>query len=146
MKTNYYKLARRYHPDRVENSQKEIAKEKFGILHHAYIILSNAETKKLYDSGNFKIIPVAKSKSKWEHFVKTTDSHAIEIARKNYQGSLKEENDIIRETIIGNGSMTHLFNVIPFMRNEDEMRIIEFIKNCFVNGKIPKMPIRKLRK
>lgn len=118
---------------------------KFGILHHAYSILSNTETKKAYDSGNFKVIP-SKSKSKWEHFVKTTDSHDIEIARKNYQGSLREENDIIRETVIGKGSMTHLLHVIPFMRNEDEMRISEFIKDCMVAGKIPKMPIRKLRK
>lgn len=86
------------------------------------------------------------SKSKWDHFIKITDSSDIEIARKKYQGSLKEETDIIREAINGNCSLTHLLNVIPFMRNEDEMRITEFIKDCFVEGKIPKMTIKKLRK
>lgn len=100
----------------------------------------------MYDSGQFKVIPATDSKSKWDHFIKTTDSHDIEFARKNYQGSLKEQNDIIRETIIGNGSMTHLLNNIPFMRHDDEIRMTEFIKDCFKTGKIPKMQIKKLRK
>lgn len=139
-------MARLYHPDRVDDAEKEIAKNKFGILHHAYIILSDVETKKAYDSGDFKVVHTTKAKSKWEHFIKTTSSNDIETARKNYQGSLKEESDIIRETIVGKGSMTHLLNVIPFMRSEDETRIYEFIKECFESGKIPKIPIKKLRK
>lgn len=146
VKTNYYKLARLHHPDRVDALQKEVSKEKFSILHHAYTILSNAETKQKYDSGDFKLIPATNLKSKWDHFIKITDSRDIEIARKNYQGSLKEQNDIIREVIIGNGSMTHLLNVIPFMRNDDEICITEFIKQCFIDGKIQKMSIKKLRK
>lgn len=146
MKTSYYKLALLHHPDRVDESQKEVAKTKFGILHNAYSILSNVETKKAYDAGDFDVIPAAKSKSNWEHFVQTIDPDDIEVARKNYQGSLKEQNDIIRETINGKGSMVHLLNEIPFMRNEDETRMIDFIKNCMLEGKIPKMQIRKLRK
>lgn len=118
---------------------------KFGILHNAYKILSNPETKEANDSGNFKVVPISQQNSRWDHCVKTTNAEDIETARKNYQGSLKEENDIIRETIRGKGSMTHLFNEIPFMRVEDENRIIEFIRICFVSGRIPKMPIRKLR-
>lgn len=45
-----------------------------------------------------------------------------------YKFSEAEENDIAREFVIGRGSLTHLYNVIPFMRIEDEFRMIEIIK------------------
>lgn len=139
VKTNYYKLARVYHPDRVDVSEKSVANEKFNILHQAYLILANPETKKLYDAGDTHCLFVRPTIAlKWEQYIKTIDSVEYESAQRKYQGSSKEENDIIREFVFGKGSITHLFNVIPFMRYEDEARIIEIIKRCMQCGKIPK--------
>lgn len=84
--------------------------------------------------------------AKWENFLKPVSSGDIQITKEKYQGSIMERNDILREAIVSKGSMTHLLNNIPFMRNEDELRVIEIIKNLMDTGEIPKMTIRKLRK
>lgn len=147
VKTSYYRLARKFHPDRVSDAEKSIANEKFSILHQAYSILANPETKKLYDAGEMRIFFSKPTiVGKWEHYIAPLMSSAIESARQNYQGSVSEEADILREFIIGKGSMTHLFNTIPFMRTEDEARMIHVIKECMESGKIPKAPIRKMRR
>lgn len=127
---SYFKLAKIHHPDRVEG-EKSDANEKFNILHQAYSILSNPNTKFVYDSEN-----------KCVRFDRSND---IEIARTKYQGSLDEERDIIREFELGKGSMTHLFNVIPFMRYEDEHRIKDIIKRCIDLGKNSNQKISKMR-
>ncbi|XP_031637570.1 J domain-containing protein CG6693-like [Contarinia nasturtii] len=147
VKTNYYRLALIYHPDRVPEAEKPLANEKFNILHQAYSILANPETKILYDTGKLQFFFSKPTiVGKWEHYVAPLTSSAIESARQKYQGSVSEETDIIREFTIGKGSMTHLFNTIPFMRTEDEARIIHVIKECMQSGSIPKISIRKMRR
>lgn len=83
--------------------------------------------------------------AKWDQYIRTVDSAEIESARGQYQGSVAEQNDVMREIVIGKGSMTHLLNTIPFMRIEDERRIIDMIKGFMNMGKISKIAIRKLR-
>lgn len=147
VKAKYYKLALIYHPDRVDDTQKSVAKEKFTLIHQAYSILVNAQTRKKYDEGDTNILfrkPTVVGK--WEEYMKVITSSDIENARRNYQGSSIEEEDIAREFRIGKGSITHLFNNIPFMRYEDEPRIVEIIKRCMEVGKTPKINIRKMRK
>lgn len=146
VKKSYYKLARLFHPDRVSTTSKEEAKRKFNIIHNAYAILSDAEKKKQYDDGTDIIFTKATMAARWENFLKPIDDSAIETARKKYQGSDAEENDIARECVTGKGSITHLLNNIPFMRVEDENRIIEIIKKLMDENKIPKMMIKKIRK
>lgn len=146
MKANYYRLAKIHHPDRVSDTEKAAAKEKFHILHRAYSILVDPESKKLYDSGaSHTLFAKSTIAVKWEQYMRTIDPTHMDFARKNYQGSEAERSDIFREIVIGKGSMTHLLNCIPFMRYEDEQRIIEVIKNGVKLGNIPKMSIRKVR-
>lgn len=147
MKANYYRLARLIHPDRVDDEEKTVANEKFKILHDAYFILANPETKKLYDAGDTRILFSRPTiVGKWEHYITPLTFVEVESAIQKYQGSETEQADIIREFTIGKGSMTHLLNTIPFMRLEDEPRIIRFINECMQSGKIMKGPIRKLRR
>lgn len=143
VKASYYKLALIHHPDRVYATQKLTAQKKFNDLHHAYSILSNHETKKAYDVGDLHAINAAKATTaaKWSHYIKPINDIDIENQRISYQGSAKEEHDIRREIVIGNSSITHLLNVIPFMRVEHEERIIEVVKRAY-----PKMCIKNLRK
>lgn len=142
MKGSYYRLAKVYHPDRVEEAQKTIAQEKFTALHLAYSVLADPEKKKMYDSGDSNAL-FAKTTiaAKWMQYIHTVDSADIETARSKYQGSIAEENDIIREIVIGKGSMSHLMNTIPFMRCEDETRMIERVKGFIMKGKIPNTTI-----
>lgn len=145
VKRNYYRLARLHHPDRVSNSDKEIAKQKFQIIHDAYTILSDAKKKLAYDNGS-DVLFSNTSTAKWEHFLKEVDSTAMNTGRTKYQGSLQEKSDLKREFVIGNGSITHLMNTIPFLRREDEDRITKVIKDLIEDEQIPKIPIKKLRK
>lgn len=139
-------MARVHHPDRVADEEKEAAKEKFNIIHQAYLVLVDPINRKAYDDGG-QLISLTNSSApmKWDSFIKTINDADIETKRRQYQGSSMEENDIIREIQIGNGSVTHLFNTIPYMRCEDEPRMIDVIKRCMNAGKIPKMAIRKMR-
>lgn len=146
VKKNYYRLARMYHPDRVAANEKEEANEKFNVIHNAYCILSDAAKKKLYDSCSNVLFTKATFSAQWEIFLNPVDSNAIDKAREIYQGTSMEKSDLIRECIIGKGSMTHMLNNIPFMRVEDEMRVIEIIKHLIDKGEIPKMQLKKLKK
>lgn len=145
MKRNYYQLALMYHPDRVGDSEKDEAKQKFQIIHDAYTILSDAKKKQAYDNGT-DVLFSNTSTAKWEHFLKEVDTTAMNTGPINYQGTLQEKNDVKREFVIGNGSLTHLLNTIPFMRREDEDRVTEIIKDLIRNEQVPRIPIKKLRK
>lgn len=128
MKKSYYKLALIHHPDRVNGMDQSKASEKFNIIHAAYTILSDAEKRKKYDEGSNVVFARATITAQWVHYSKPVSSDGFEKARNLYQGSDEEKKDIAREYIVGNGSMTHLRNTIPFMRVEDESRIIASIK------------------
>lgn len=138
-------MARVCHPDRVVGAEKELANEKFNILNQAYSILVNPISRKAYDDGGRVLFTNTNANLKWDSFIKPINNEDIEMKRREYQGSSLEEEEIIREIQIGKGSIIHLFNTIPFMRYEDEARIVDIIKKCMDNGKLPKMPIRKIR-
>lgn len=146
VKANYYRLARIYHPDRVDETQKVAANEKFAALYLAYSILADPEKKKAYDAGDSNFLSTKTTiAGKWEQYIRTVEVADIESARSKYQGSVAEQNDVMREIVNGNGSMTHLFNTIPFMRFEDERRMIEMVKEFINSGKISKIAIRKMQ-
>lgn len=145
VKKNYYRLARIYHPDRAMDNKNE-AKAKFNVIHNAYSILSDASKKTMYDNGSDVFFTKATIAAKWENFLTEVNQSQIDEGRNIYQGSDTEKSDLIREFIAGNGSVTYLFNQIPFMRYEDENRVIEMLKELMENGEIPKIPIKKMRK
>ncbi|XP_047158406.1 dnaJ homolog subfamily B member 3-like [Vigna umbellata] len=51
LKKAYKKLALRWHPDRCSGSREEKGKEKFQAIQHAYSVLSDANTRLLYEVG-----------------------------------------------------------------------------------------------
>lgn len=129
--------------DRVSIAERESAKEKFNIIHNAYSILTDSSKKKLYEKGCSVLFTKATVAAQWENYLKPVSSTDIIVAKKKYQGSLDEKNDLIREFEVGKGSMKHLLNSIPFMRMEDEFRIIEILKNLMDNGELRKMKIKR---
>lgn len=139
-------MARKYHPDRVSSDEKVVANEKFTVIHQAYSILTNAEMKNRYDGGDTNVIFTKKSRTAhWERHMKAATDDDIEQSRAKYKGSANEKDDIIREITAGNGSLTHLLNHIPFMRVEDQPRILLIIKELMESNQISKnIKIKKI--
>lgn len=146
MKKSYYKLALIYHLDRAIGDAKREASEKFNIIHNAYFILSDPTKKEMYDNGSNVLFSNVTIAARWENYLKPVSSEEMERAQEGYRGSKAEEVDLIREYVSGKGSLTYLLNTIPFMRVEDEDRIIQILKRLMETGKIPKMPVKRLRK
>lgn len=146
VKKNYYRLARIYHPDRVNDDGKATSKEKFSIVHQAYVILTDTQKRQQYDNGIDILFGKATQTAEWESFLKPVPNTIINSARLKYQNSVNERNDIEREFQAGKGSMTHRLNNLPFMRTEDEQRIIKLIETLIAEGSIPKRKIKKIAK
>lgn len=82
MKANYYRLARIWHPDRVEQAQKETAKEKFTAIQLAYSVLADPKRKKAYDTGDSNgALAKATIAGKWEQYTQIVEPKDIENAR-----------------------------------------------------------------
>lgn len=147
VKTNYYKLARKFHPDRVSVEEKAVANDKFTIIHQAYTILTNSDLKKRYDNGESDVIFSKKTRSgHWERHMKVVSDDDFEQSAQEYKNSAREKEDVMREIVNGNGSITHLLNHIPFLRVEDQPRIIAMIKELMDENKIPSgLKIKKIK-
>lgn len=146
MKKSYYKLARIFHPDRADADDQHTACEKFNIIHNAYSILSDPIKKQSYDAGSDVLFCSITIAARWEKYLKPIEVDEIQAARNQYRGSKEEEADLIREFKNGNGSLTFLLNTIPFMRMEDEARIVDLLRDLMAKGMIPRTTIKRLRK
>lgn len=56
VKKAYHKASLKYHPDRVNEDQKDEATKKFQYLGKIYSILSDKEKRKIYDETGFKLL------------------------------------------------------------------------------------------
>lgn len=139
-------MARRYHPDRVDNNEKSDASHRFNIVHQAYSILSDAEKRSKYDEGSDVFFSKATVSARWEYYMKPVSMDDIQKARETYKGSTMEKEDIAKAFKEGNGSLTHVLHCIPFMRYEDETRVIGIINEMISNGLLPKIRLKKLKK
>lgn len=147
VKKSYYRLARIHHPDKSDIGGKSTAATKFNIIHQAYIILSNPETRLKYDSeGPNVLFARATIAGEWENYLRTTTTDDFKDASALYKDSNSEKVDILREFVSGNGSMIHLLNNIPFMRKGDEIRITKIVQNAIEAKEIPRIAIKKLPK
>lgn len=138
MKNRFRKLIRENHPDKAATGDKIRTELKFKLLHKIYELLTDPESKKVYDETGQVL-----TKS-WCRNIRPLTESMLTSARKKYVGSKQEECDLIGEFIAGKGSMIHLLNNIPFMRSDDEDRIISVLGRLIKIGKIPNIAIKKL--
>lgn len=117
------------------------------MIHQAYVILSNAESKKKYDEVGSKVLFSRPTiAAEWESYLKVMNDEDIIDASNSYKNSAEERADVLKEFIDGKGSMTHIFNNVPFTRREDESRIILIIKDAIANQEVPNIKIKGLPK
>lgn len=127
-------------------SEKTNANDKFNIVHQAYMILSDSEKRSQYDNGSDLLFAKATVAAQWEIFIKPITNDDIDKAREKYQNSEQENTDIRRKYRNGKRSMIHMFNNLPFMRIEDESRIIGVINKMVSDGLVEKFKIKKISK
>lgn len=126
---------------------KDDFQNEFNVLNRIYSLFTDIEKKEKYDKESKVDEPEFSTiEQKWLQHLKPVHSEDLLAAKARYVGSKDEENDIIRLMKNGNGSMTHLFNYLPFMRFEDESRIVAIVKRLMQEDKIDKKTIRKINK
>lgn len=90
VKKSYYRLACMFHPDRASEDDKDVACEKFNIIHNAYSILSDPVKKQMYDDGSNVLFSKVTIAARWEIFLKPVSQDDIEAAKNKYCGSRTE--------------------------------------------------------
>lgn len=129
----------------VVESEKSIEAEKFQIIHQAYSILSDVDQRKKYNAGDVVLFSKQTRASQWGHFLKPMPNNEMDNARIEYQNSIEEETEIEREYKAGNGSMLNMMNNIPFMRIEEQSRVIAIITKLVSMNRVPQLKLKKIR-
>lgn len=134
VKKAYYKLSLQVHPDRVSEAEKEAATEKFKILTKIHGVLTDSNKKALYDEqgiidddGDADLSNSAWLEM-WRQFFKPITTTDIEKYEKEYVGSEMEKTDIRKAYLNGKGCWNYMLECVPFMKVEDEPRILLIVK------------------
>mgnify|MGYP002626277570 CR=1 FL=1 len=128
----YRSLVFKIHPDK--NKDDPEASSKFANINKAYQILSNEETRRLYDeTGEYDEegegrIDIEDTLNFFRKIYSTKD---IENFEDKYIGSLEEEQDLKNYYIENNGNITNILECIPCSKNEDVERFINIYESLF---------------
>jgi len=135
----YRRLVFLCHPDK--NKTDPDASSKFTNITRAYKILSNPESRKIYDEtgeydeenqGEINITETL------NYFRKIYSPQDIESFEKKYVGSKEEEEDLINFYNENDGDMKHILEWIPFSKNGDIERYIKIYENLFKSKNLKK--------
>ncbi|PSN33465.1 DnaJ subfamily C member 9 [Blattella germanica] len=139
----YHKLSLQVHPDRVEESEKVEATEKFKVLGKIHSILSDKEKKAIYDeTGDFDEESDEMVERDWREYwkmlFKPITVKDINDYEKKYKGSEEERNDLKRAYMDGKGDMDFILEAVPFTHTEEEPRLKDLIHGMIDSGEVPK--------
>jgi len=139
IKKAYHKLSLLVHPDRVEESQKEIATEKFKVLGKIHSILQDENSRKVYDDcGDFDEDDMAFNwKEYWFSMFKKIELKDIQKYEMEYIGSETEKRDIKRAYEGSKGNMDVILEMVPFSNCDNEPRILEIVRQMVDDGEVP---------
>ncbi|XP_063933383.1 dnaJ homolog subfamily C member 9-like isoform X2 [Zophobas morio] len=145
IKEAYYKLALQWHPDRVTEEAKDLAKTKFQLLGKVYEILSNPEQRCVYDeTGDFGSPDDFQLQRDWEEywrliFKKITFSD-IESFKNAHRNSNEEINELKQAYMEAEGSLDKIMNFAFCCEPEEEKRIVDIINNLILSGELTELP------
>ena len=128
----YRRLVFLCHPDK--NKTDPDASSKFANISRAYKILSNAESRKIYDETgeydeeNQGEINITETLT---YFRKIYSPKDIDNFGKKYIGSKDEEEDLINFYNENGGDIKKILEWIPFSKNEDVDRYIKIYEKLF---------------
>ncbi|KAJ3665514.1 hypothetical protein Zmor_001006 [Zophobas morio] len=143
IKKAYHKLSLLVHPDRVEESRKAVATEKFKVLGKIHSILQDEDKRKCYDDCG-EIDEESDSNFNWMEYwraiFKKIDIKDIEEHEKSYIGSETELRDIKKAYVGGKGNMDLILEMVPFSNCDSEPRILEIVRKMIDDGEVEEYP------
>ncbi|XP_026481849.1 J domain-containing protein CG6693-like [Ctenocephalides felis] len=145
LKKAYYKLSLTVHPDRVEESNKEEATEKFKVLSKIYEILTDPKKRDLYDNSGIIEDDSEGSIDSWLDYWRAMfppiTEESIKEYETKYKGSQEEIEDIKKAYKRARGSIDFMHELVPFLTCEDEPRLIEIVKGLIAEGELEEYKI-----
>ena len=132
IKKAYRRLVFMYHPDK--NKTDPDAGSKFANISRAYKILSNPESRKVYDeTGEYDDEDEGKINisETLNYYRKIYSPKDIESFKKKYINSSDEEEDLINFYKNSNGDIKKILEWIPFSTNDDVERFIKIYEKLF---------------
>ena len=132
IKKAYRRLVFLYHPDK--NKTDPNAGAKFANITKAYKILSNPESRRIYDeTGDYDDEDEGKIniQETLNYFRKIYSPKDIESFEKKYINSKDEEEDLINFYKSNEGDIRKILEWIPFSKNEDVERYIKIYEKLF---------------
>lgn len=161
VKKAYYKQALKVHPDRVPETEKEEATEKFKVLAKIHEVLSDSSRRALYDEqGVVDDDDDDKFGSSWLEAFKNLfkpisdtdiDNYRIQYVGKfsalaglrarphvcTISGSELEKADLKKAYVNGSGCINYIMEFVPFMSVEDEPRFHDIIDMMIKSNEVP---------
>ena len=132
IKKAYRRLVFVYHPDK--NKTDPDAGSKFANITRAYKILSNPDSRKIYDeTGDYDDEDEGKINisETLNYFRKIYSPKDIESFQKKYLNSKDEEEDLINFYNTNGGDIRKILEWIPYSKNEDVQRYIKIYEKLF---------------
>lgn len=142
VKKAYHKLSLLVHPDRVEESVKVEATEKFKVLGRIHSILSDNDKRKIYDeTGQFDEesdeVVMRNWADYWRTLFKPITVNDIKDYEQNYKGSEAEIKDLKRAYTDSKGNMDYILEAVPFTNCDEEPRLHAIIEDLIARGEVP---------
>ena len=128
----YRRLVFLYHPDK--NKTDPNATSKFINIFHAYKILSNRQSRTIYDeTGEYDEEENEQKNRKISinDFRRRFNVNNIDNYEKKYRGSQEEIEDLIIYYNKYQGDISHILESIPFSRNADVKRFLKIYEKLF---------------
>lgn len=137
----YYKLALKYHPDRIsptceEASKKEI-ESKFKGIGFAYEVLSSADKREMYDRNPLAFEEGSSDISKFTELFTKITTQDIDDFKNHYIGSAEELEDIMASYMRNFGDIVKITEEIFFGSVHEEDRYLEIIKRQISHEILP---------
>ncbi|GMR37488.1 hypothetical protein PMAYCL1PPCAC_07683, partial [Pristionchus mayeri] len=148
LKKAYYSQSLKWHPDRFsaedsDETRKQLATEKFQILSKAYEILSDKESRAVYDEtgsvgeddGPMSEEDFERCVKMWRGQFKKVTKEDIDAFFANYTGSEEEKEDVAAAYEKCKGDLDLIVEHVPSADN-DESRLVEIIKQLIKDGEL----------
>ena len=127
----YYKLALKYHPDRVGSPEDT---KRFTEIGFAYEILGSPEKRELYDSNPYAFDSNNSDITKFSQMFTNITKQDIDEFQKYYIGSVEEYEDLLSAYVKHKGKIAKILQDIFFASSLDEGRYIDLIKRAISRG------------
>ena len=143
IKKAYHKKSLKVHPDRASPEQREEATRKFQALGAVYKLLSDENSRALYDESgeideeNDSIDPDRDWSDYWRILFKKVTVDDIKNFEEKYRNSKEEEEDLRKAYLASEGNMEQIIDTVLCATAEDEARFAETIWTWIRSEEVP---------